>query len=213
MFDLYKEDNERIIQERLIALVEEYLNLAQWEFKLRYKSYIKGYVAIYSSPSCLLRCSLSHDPRDKYDAITFEYGRKHAPNEEYYMVYQEENCLAWHAFLRNYVGQFLDGVEPRTLARARIEHIDMPSEGRKRFEESEKAKGLLSPIWGLQSEAFIWEYYGRNLFEQFDLRYPKKWAEYRKFLAEFYDELSTDSNWKKRLDEWPKWKPLPWQVC
>ena len=213
MFDLYNEDNERIIQERLIALVEKYLNPEQWEFKLQYKNYKKGYVAIYNSPSCRLRCSLSHDPRDKNDAITFDYGRKHAPDEEYYLKYQGENCLAWHAFLTNYVGQFLDGIEPQALARARIERTDMPSEGRKRFEEKEKANGLLSPMWGLQSEAFIWEYYGNNLFELFDMRYPKKWAAYRNFLTEFYTGLAQDFKWKKRLAEWPNWKPLPWQVC
>jgi hypothetical protein len=213
MYDLYKEENEQILQERLIAPVEQYLDLNQWGFELQYKNSRDGYVAIYNSPSCRLRCSLSHDPRDKDDTITFEYSRIHAPDEEYYMVYQGENCLAWHAFYLGHVGQFLDGIEPRILARARIEQTNLLSQASKTFEESESSKGLRNPIWGLRLEAFIWDYYGNSLFELFDVRHPQKWAAYRRYLTEFYNELSTDPLWKKELAEWPDWKPFPWQVC
>lgn len=213
MFDSYKAEHEKILQDRLIRRAEQYLDLKRWMFKLNYKSYSNGYVAIYDSSFCRLRCSLSLDPRDKDDTIGISYGRSHAPDENNYIVYQGKNCQVWHDFLMGYVGQFLDGITPHKLARARIEHISIPSRARKAFEENAMGKELRSPVWGLRLEEFAWEYYGNDLFELFDIRRSEKWEEYRHFLIELYNELIKNPNEKKILDERPQWKPFPWQVC
>jgi hypothetical protein len=213
MHEHYKSEQEKILEERLIQIIEKFLDLKQWEFKLSYKSYKNSYVVIYDSPSCRLLCSLSHDPRDKKDSIAFNYGRSHAPNDNHYMVYRGENCHAWHSFTKDYIGQFLDGVKPRTLARARMGRINIPSRAREAFDRSKTNEELSGPIWGLQLTAFTWGYYGNSLFNLFDLSYPERWEKYRYFLSEFYDELSKEPTWKELFVDKPEWKPFPWQVC
>ena len=33
----------------------------------------------------------------------------------------------------------------------------------------------------------VWDCYGENFFELFDLRHPDRWVQYREFLKEFYN--------------------------
>lgn len=213
MLNLHKSENEEILQDRLINRVEDHLNLKHWGFTLDYKSYTNGYVAIYNSSICRVQFTLTLDQREKNDSITIEYGRSHAPNDKNFMVYQGENCLAWHDLFLGYVGQFLDGVAPHDLAHARIERKRFPSKARKAFDDNGIGIGSQSPIWGLQIEHFTWEYYGEKLFTLFDLNNSSQWNAYISFLFDFYTELKTDPVEKKIIDKRPSFKPLPWQVC
>jgi hypothetical protein len=204
---------KKILQEGLVQRLEQNLDLNQRGFVLSYKSHQNGYVVIYDSPKCRLRSYLSRDPRDKDDTIGISYGRSHAPDEEAYYVYLGENCLAWHHFIGSYIGQFLDGTSPQELAHARMENLWVPCNGEKEFKEREIGNELRSPVWGLHLEQFFWNYYGDNLFNLFDLRYPQQWKDYRHFLREFYDEINKDPKQKAIYDNRPVWMPRPWQVC
>ena len=206
-------DREQVIQEYLIQPVEQYLDLERWGFKLNYITQPRGYVVIYDSNYCRLRCSLSFDPRDEYDSILTSYARLHAPDEEWYMVYKDEKCEAWHDIVIGYVGQFLDGMSPHELGQLINKRIRVPCQATNKFEEEWLDKGLRNPIWGLMLDQSIWDYYDERLFELFDLQQSELWEKYRQFLQELYIELQKDPIRKAQLEDKPDWKPYPWQVC
>jgi hypothetical protein len=47
----------------------------------------------------------------------------------------------------------------------------------------------------------IWQYYGKRLFELFDLRQPDLWQEYREFLKEVYDIKGRNPAIKPPMDK------------
>ena len=210
---IFSLDREQVIQEYLIQPVEQYLDLERWVFKLSYIKQPRGYVVIYDSNYCRLRCSLSFDPRDEYDSILTSYARLHAQNEERYLIYQGEKCEAWHSIITDHIGQFLDGMSPRELGQLRNKRIWVPCQAESKFEEEWLDKDLSNPIWGLMLNQAVWDYYGERLFELFDLRQSELWEEYRQFLQELYIELQKDPKRKAQLEDKPEWKPYPWQVC
>jgi hypothetical protein len=58
----------------------------------------------------------------------------------------------------------------------------------------------------------IWKYYGRRLFELFDLRQPDLWNRYVKYLMEYY--RLQDENFRSRdISPFITGAPRLWKVC
>ena len=102
-------------------------------------------------------------------------------------MWRGERCYCWHSI--ELAINFLDGVLPNDID---ITHIPKTM---KRFYQTDILKELglenldysevqLELIAKMHSS--IWENYGDQLFELFDLRRPALWARYDSFIKEFY---------------------------
>jgi hypothetical protein len=172
-----------------------------------------NYVFLYDSSSCRVRSYLSFDIRDgAYLGIS--YGRMHAPNTDMYLEWNGKKQIAWHQFVAGYIGPFLDGIPVDDLAQIEMKkRYSYISKAEDLFRSSEESKKLNGVDWTLGFEATIWDYYGDQLFNLFDIRIPKNWEEYCRFMESLYNELKTNQKEKETLEKRPDWMPYPWQVC
>jgi hypothetical protein len=67
----------------------------------------------------------------------------------------------------------------------------------------------------LKLHAAIWEHYGLQFFELFDLRRAEEWKAYIQFLTEYYELMYQERRAmsKQRGVEWQPSEPLGYQVC
>src|SRR5688572_32797783 len=98
----------------LMQLIAENLNLAKWNFNLTFKNFVTAgnLELIYDSEWCRIRFKYSRERPNlsQYDELYVYYGRLHAPNSDYFMVWQEQRCWCWHDILDSL--RFLDGLSP-----------------------------------------------------------------------------------------------------
>ena len=162
-------------------LAENFLELARWGFRESFKSN-KSSELIYDFEWC--RFSIVWEGWDYLggNSISIYYGRLHAPSESETMILGGEECHAWHRF--EHALHFLDGRIPADAVMLDFSHTLIDP-----FYESEFRKSFYrrQPEWLIKMHATVWEHYGRQLFELFDLRQPVLWERYRQFLKEFYD--------------------------
>lgn len=116
------------------------------------------------------------------NSISIHYGRLHAPNESATMIWNNEECYAWHGFKSALY--FLDGYSPIETLKMESSH---PLTNKYHEEDFRKKFKGRQPEWLMQMHIEIWQQYNRRFFELFDLRQPKLWCQYRTFLKEFYD--------------------------
>ena len=112
------------------------------------------------------------------------------------MIWNGEECYCWHGF--EHALHFLDGRAPADAAKLNYSHpITDPfyeAEFRQKFHRRQ-------PEWLVQMHATIWQHYGKQLFELFDLRQPVLWEQFRQFLKEFYDIKGRSPAIKPSLDK------------
>jgi hypothetical protein len=116
------------------------------------------------------------------NSISIYYGRLHAPDESVKMLWNGEECHAWHRF--EHALHFLDGRSPIEAAKM---GYSTPLIDKYYKEEYRKKFYRRQPEWLMQMHMEVWEHYGKRIFELFDLRQPDLWEQYRGFLKGFYD--------------------------
>jgi hypothetical protein len=165
----------------ILKLIKNSSNLDNWGFKESYQS-VKSNVLIYDSEWC--RMSFSWGGWDNLggNSISVHYGRLHAPNEDAKMVWNGEECYAWHEF--EYPLHFLDARSPAEASELDLSH---PLTNKYYSDDFSKKFHRRQPEWLMQMHMEVWDNYGERLFELFDLRQPQLWEQYGKFLKEFYD--------------------------
>ena len=81
--------------------------------------------------------------------------------------------------------QFLDGLSPREALNEKEPRLI------RGFEQSEIAKRIVyKPERTLVKHAVIWETYGQQLFDIFDIHNKNLWERYSAFVREFWETLS-----------------------
>jgi len=167
--------------EKMRQIAENFLIVASWGFKESFRS-VKPEIIIYNSQWC--RLSLIWGGWDMLggNSIQIRYGRLHAPNNEATINWNGEECYCWHDF--DYVLHFLDGRTPIDAAKLNYSH---PSTDPFYEPEFRKKFSRRQPEWLALMHTTIWQKYGQQFFELFDLRQPELWQKYRNFLTDVYD--------------------------
>jgi hypothetical protein len=155
--------------------------LDSWGFKESYISARLGRI-IYNSEFCRLSLVWGGWDYGGGNSIHIYYGRLHAPSEMATMSWNGEECHCWHDI--DYALHFLDKRTPGDAAALSYSHPLMNS-----FydEEFRKNYDRRQPEWLAKMHLAIWQFYGKRLFELFDLRQPDLWQQYRQFLKGVYD--------------------------
>ncbi len=172
------ERNVDPVQE-MLRVIDHFSKIKEWNFNESYRSENE---IIYDSKWC--RVSIVWGGWDPIggNSISIHYGRLHAPNEKATMVWEGEDCNAWHGLKPTLY--YIDGLSPVEAVNTNSFHklTDKYHE-----EEFRKAYHRRQPEWLMKMHMDIWGYYGVRFFELFDLRRPDLWTDYRLFLKEFYD--------------------------
>jgi hypothetical protein len=169
----------------LINLLERHMNFDRWGFKQTFYGLSQDFPPsiIYDSKSCRVRFIwLPADVRDGPDssALDVRYGRLHASNQQRFMVWNGHNCHSWHS--SNIIINFLDGLSPMEAVKKKFKIPPIKDQ----FIQRNKEYVGSNVEWGVRECAFIWEHYGKRLFDLFDLRSPELWEQYALFIKEFY---------------------------
>lgn len=168
------------IQE-MLRIIETFSKLKTMGFKESFRS-TESNELIYDSEKC--RISIvwgGWDPMGG-NSISIYYGRLHAPNGGSTMIWNGEECYAWHGLKPTL--HFLDGRSPSEAVGIGSSH-----ELTDKYHEEEYRKKFhrRQPEWLMKMHMDVWEYYKERFFELFDVRHPELWEQYRRFLKEFYD--------------------------
>jgi hypothetical protein len=178
----------KTVDERNVDPMQEMLRLAQnfstintWGFKESYRS-VKDKRLIFTSEWCHIKFVWGGWDYGSGNTISIHYGRLHAPSENMTMIWNGEECQAWHEL--GLALLFLDGF---SASKATEMNYSTPLTN-KFFEEEIRQKFYRrQPEWLMTMHMEVWEHYGKRFFELFDLRRPDLWERYRQFLKEFYD--------------------------
>jgi hypothetical protein len=188
--------------ERKVDPIRELLRLAQDVSDLHARGFresfrsVKDPQLIYDSEWCRIALVWGGWDYGSGNSISMYYGRLHAPNESATMIWNGEECHAWHDF--DYALHLLDGRSPAQAANTK----DSSLLTSKYFEDEYRQKfNRRQPEWLLRMHMEIWEHYGKSFFELFDVRRPGLWERYRQFLKEFYDIEGRSSIIKPSFDE------------
>lgn len=192
----------KTVDERNVDPMQEMLRLAQnfsaintWGFKESYRS-VKDKRLIFTSEWCHIKLVWGGWDYGSGNTISIHYGRMHAPSENVTMIWNGEECHAWHDF--GLALLFLDGF---SASKATEMNYSTPLTN-KFFEEEIRQKFYRrQPEWLMTMHMEVWEHYGKNFFELFDLRQPNLWERYRQFLKEFYDIEGRSSFIKPPMDK------------
>lgn len=181
-------------------LAHEYLPLQQWNFS---ESYRDEKSLIFDSEYCrmkLLACWDADMPWVGDYEVSIYYGRLHAPNQGFEMVWQDQRCNCWLDLSWDYVLEYINHIFPAVRRPLRKDIFR---------EFLEKRREFPSRIhWRLAVEAEVWRWYTPHLFELFDLRRPELWEGYRTWLKERYEA----ENQNEEDDEQKGFMPY-YRVC
>jgi hypothetical protein len=195
--DSNKPESAEDVGNALIQLIEENLEIKRWDFRLTFTKFIKpnNIRVIYDSEWCRVKFMFSRMHFPETDELLIDYGRLHAPNEESFIVWNDERCRCWHNVLDPL--RFLDSLTAITAYKQAMVDKQLPLVVRD-FRKSKLGKKLLNeypPKSAIVLQDTLWKYYGERLFELFDLRQPDLWEEYRQFLKEYYSLLGLKSSY------------------
>jgi hypothetical protein len=198
----------------LIPIIEDLFETKSWNFKLSYsilkeynREYFRGFFMrriIFDSEWCRVRFDAYQRRNaypDMYD-VSIRYGRLHAPNESDFQTWQGETCWCWHSIGSSHLF-FLEGVSPAEY----LERPRLPEYGA--VISTKYELGDFSP---LARESNIWKYYGRRLFELFDLHQPDLWNRYVEYLKEYY-RLREEDFRSRGVSPVTTDAPPLWKVC
>lgn len=181
---------------KLISLLEDILNFKKWMFRRTYSKLINGVapMVIYNSQLCRVKFVLETGERYQGSQLSIYYGRLHASNDNFEMIFNGENCHCWHQahkFL-----DFLDGLSPQESV-YRLKNKDLWPQVEEEFRQSDIGRNLQTsnhPEWSARMHSNIWEYYGNRFFELFDLNNPSLWERLVHFNRE-YHKIYGSTNW------------------
>jgi len=163
----------------LTALITDSLPLKEWGFLESAKTDL---TIIYNSQWCRIKFLIEED-RSK-DYLHIYYGRLHALDNEWTMMWNAENCYCWHMHsdLRLAL-RYLDSLSAQEAYKAEWTELQLFQD----YFNSESAKSISNNDERfLKLHSVIWAHYGIRLFELFDLRHPDLWEQYIDFLKEYY---------------------------
>jgi hypothetical protein len=179
----------------MLRMIKDVSNLDAWGFSESYRS-DKDKRLVYDSEWCRIKLIWGGWDYGKGNSINIYYGRLHAPNESTTMIWNGEECHAWHKLRLPLL--FLDGDSPDKAARMKAS-APLTS---KYYEEKYLQKFYRrQPEWLVTMHMEVWEHYGKRFFELFDLRRPDLWERYRQFLKEYYDIKGRSSFIKPSFDK------------
>ncbi|MFN8411510.1 MAG: hypothetical protein U0Z26_03895 [Anaerolineales bacterium] len=174
------ERNVDPIQE-MLHLMYDFSDLTSYGFVESFRS-TSNKILIYSTEKCKIKFVWGGWDQNSGNSISIYYGRLHAPNESPKMLWNNEECYAWHGF--EHALHFLDG---RSIDDAVKMNFLTPITAKYYDDEYSKKYYRRQPEWLMQMHMDVWKQYNKSLFELFDLRQPNLWEEYRVFLKNFYD--------------------------
>jgi hypothetical protein len=166
-----------------IKLLERCMNFDRWGFKQTFYGVAEEFApsVIYDSESCRVRFMwIPADPRDGYTTLGIKYGRLHASNHHRFISWKGKQCHCWHK--KDSVLSFLDGLSPEEAVDRRREISPFVDQ----FAQSNKGHSWSQVEWTARLHSAVWEHYGSQLFELFDLHRPDLWEQYTLFVEEFY---------------------------
>lgn len=179
----------------MTRIAQSILSLPERGFNETYRS-VKSGELIFDSMMC--RISLTWGGWDQIggNSMHIHYGRLHAPNEGITMHWQGEECRCWHDL--DYILHFLDRRTPAEAAKLDVSHPTTDP-----FYKTEITQNFRhrQPEWLAEMQVTIWNQYGQDLFNLFDLRRPELWQRYQKFLKDVYDIQGRDSDIKPPMDK------------
>ena len=171
----------------IIRLVTSFLPVESWGFheSARFAQRSLFPTIIYDSEWCRIRFTWDGivGPLDQA-TMYIDYGRLHVPNNETSQDWSistvgGEKCHCWHNV--NEPLKFLDGLSPRDASEHTWANII------EQFSSLESIKGIASSTQkSVMLHAAIWNQYGKQLFELFDVRRPEHWSQYSEFVREYY---------------------------
>jgi hypothetical protein len=175
----------------LVQMLEQTMDFKRWGFQKIFLGISENFPpsVIYDSEWCRVRFNyFEPDPRDQYKKITSLYGRLHAPVNEIAILWNGEKCYCWHQL--ELALNFLDGLSPKDLTGK----SETPKIMEKYYRpDIQSVLGLehiaasdIQPAVTVRMCASIWDHYGQELFNLFDLRHPELWEQYRLFVKEYY---------------------------
>jgi hypothetical protein len=190
-------DDEKNIDpiHELLSLTHKKSNLHEWGFTESFRSAVDKRL-IYNSEWCRIKLVWGGWDYGSGNSISIYYGRLHAPNENVTMLWNSEECHAWHGF--EFGLHFLDG-----RSQAEIAKVNYSPPLISKFYEEEISQQFYrrQPEWLMQMHSEVWNYYGKRFFELFDLRQAELWLKYREFLKEIYDIKGRPSFIQPPLDK------------
>ena len=189
-------DNEKNIDpiHELLRLTQENSNLHEWGFKESFRS-VTAKRLIYDSEWCRIKLVWGGWDYGSGNSISIYYGRLHAPDENVTMIWNGEECHAWHGV--ELAVHFLDGRLPTEITKSYSPPI------LKKFYKEEISQQFhrRQPEWLILMHKEVWNHYGKGFFELFDLRRSDLWLKYREFLKELHDIKGRPSFIQPSLDK------------
>lgn len=167
--------------EEMLRVIGSFSDLQLWKFEKSFQSKT-GDEIIYDSEWCRMSIVWGGWDQAGGNSISIYYGRLHAPNGSATMIWDDEECYAWHK-LKPAI-HFLDGRSPLETSEMRASHHLTD-----KYYEDEFLKKFhrRQPEWLMKMHMDVWRHYDKSFFELFDLRKPDIWKQYQIFLKEFYD--------------------------
>jgi hypothetical protein len=176
----------------MVRVAENFLPLEHWGFKQSAFLADEKPRVIYDSKWCRIMLLWGGSVVSSAYSVGIFYGRLHALNDGFVMMWSGENCHCWHQV---YEALFLlDRLSPKDAV-DRIRINDKRPQVIEDFERDNLVKlrnGMPPTEWDVKMHAMIWEHYGERLFELFDLRHAELWEKYAQFVKEFYELLGLD---------------------
>jgi hypothetical protein len=180
--------------EEITRIAQDFLQLPLRGFKESYRSIKPGKI-IYDSKWCRLNIIWGGWDYLGGNSIQIRYGRFHALDEKATMIWNGEECRCWHRV--EHALHFLDKRAPDETANLNYDkratdetaNLNYSHPITKPFYEKEFREKFYrqQPEWMAQMHTTIWQHYGQQLFELFDLNQPDLWQRYQQFLKEIYD--------------------------
>jgi hypothetical protein len=176
----FEEKNINPINE-MVRIADNLLNLKSYGFELSYQDE-KSSKLVFQSEWCKISLTWEGWDYGVGNSMQILYGRLHASNDKNMMIWNGDECRCWHRV--EYPLHFLDKQTPVDVARLRLSHPTTDP-----FYEAEITEKFYrrQPEWLAEMHSAVWQQYGQQLFELFDLRRPDLWQQYQQFLKEVYD--------------------------
>jgi hypothetical protein len=169
-------------------LIARCLPLDKWGFRQSAKYFDNNThpTLIYDSESCRLKILYEALGRYEDHTMLIHYGRLDVPDHASIIVYMSSPSdyhLLWHNVF--YAIDFLDGLSPQEAK------IQKPVRLVREFEQSDMSKEIkYDPEKILVFHRWIWESYGKRLFNLFDARQAGLWEGYSAFVREYWKTLA-----------------------
>jgi hypothetical protein len=169
----------------LVDLVERYAPLEKWGFKhsAQFPGTSQNPLAylIFNSEICRVKFVLDYSANGRKLDLRVSYGRLHAPDNKGVMPWQGEECYCWHSL--DLALRFLDRMSPQQAAA----HDQEPRGVQEFLDLRLPLNEIRQPEWFIKLHATVWEYYGYQFFQLFDLQHPESWNHFTKFVSDYYD--------------------------